>query len=81
MVHVNIRGNFMGIGDAVLNLMDGRKVARNGWNGKDMWLKLVTGDVATYRLAFVEMKTADGWMVPWLCSQSDLLANDWEVVG
>ena len=81
MVHTNIRGNTMGIGDAVKNLMDGRKVARTGWNGKDMWLKLVAGNVDKRRLAFVEMKTADGWMMPWLCSQSDLLANDWEVVG
>jgi hypothetical protein len=23
------------------------------------------------------MKTADGQVVPWLCSQTDLLASDW----
>lgn len=28
----------------------------------------------------VDMKTADGTIVPWLCSQSDMLAEDWEVV-
>lgn len=27
----------------------------------------------------VDMKTADGRVVPWLCSQSDLLAADWEL--
>ena len=27
----------------------------------------------------VDMKTADGYVVPWLCSQTDLLATDWEV--
>ncbi len=25
----------------------------------------------------VDMKTANGTIVPWLCSQSDLLATDW----
>jgi hypothetical protein len=27
----------------------------------------------------VVMRTADGEFVPWLCSQTDLLARDWEV--
>jgi hypothetical protein len=26
----------------------------------------------------VDMKTAQGYVVPWLCSQADLLATDWE---
>jgi hypothetical protein len=28
----------------------------------------------------VDMRTADGTIVPWLCSQTDMLANDWGVV-
>lgn len=31
-------------------------------------------------LPYVTMKTADNKIVPWLCSQTDLLAEDWEVV-
>lgn len=31
-------------------------------------------------LPHVDMKTADGKLVPWLCSQTDLLAVDWQVV-
>jgi hypothetical protein len=57
-----------------------------------MWLKLVqvTGYSVTTELAYggerpellpwIGMKTADGKFVPWLASQTDLLANDWEVV-
>ena len=30
--------------------------------------------------AHVDMRTADGQVVPWLCSQTDMLAEDWEVV-
>lgn len=29
--------------------------------------------------AHVDMKTAQGYVVPWLCSQTDLLATDWEL--
>lgn len=28
--------------------------------------------------AHVDMKTAQGYVIPWLCSQADLLATDWE---
>jgi len=35
--------------------------------------------VATYR-SHVDMKTADGSLVPWVCSQTDMLAEDWESV-
>jgi hypothetical protein len=30
--------------------------------------------------SWVAMKTADNKVVPWLCSQTDLLAADWEIV-
>lgn len=29
----------------------------------------------------IDMRTADGQIVPWLASQTDLLANDWEQVA
>lgn len=31
-------------------------------------------------LPYIMMRTAGGEFVPWLCSQTDLLAQDWEVV-
>lgn len=31
-------------------------------------------------LPYVTMKTADDKIVPWTCNQSDLLADDWEVL-
>src|SRR5688572_14373721 len=32
-------------------------------------------------LPHVDMKTADGKVVPWLCSQTDMLSEDWELLG
>lgn len=67
-------------GWAIKQLWDGQKVRRSGWNGKGMWLALqVPDENSKMSLPYVYMKTADGKLVPWLCSQSDFLAVDWEI--
>jgi len=67
-----------GIGLAVGAMFHGHKVARKGWNGKGMWLALQEPDTnSKMSLPYVYMKTADGKLVPWFCSQSDLLTTDW----
>lgn len=71
----------MGIGEAVKHLQDGARVARSGWNGRNMWLELQRPDEhSKMTLPYVFMKTAQNDRVPWLCSQTDLLASDWYVV-
>ena len=83
----------MDFSQALVELKLGHKVARSGWNGKGMFIFLVQGstfkvnrppllgifnegDEVSYH-GHVDMLTADGTVVPWLCSQTDLLANDW----
>lgn len=72
------------IGDfstALNHLKAGHVVARSGWNGKNMWLKLQTPDAnSKMSLPYVYMCTATGDLVPWLASQTDLLASDWMIV-
>lgn len=86
----------MNFGDALQALKNGQKVAREGWNGKGMFLFLVPGSTFSVSRSpllgiypegteinycpHVDMKTADGKVVPWLCSQTDMLAEDWVVV-
>jgi hypothetical protein len=81
---------------ALQELKRGSKVARAGWNGKGMFLFLVPGSRFTVNRPpllgiypegtvidyhpHVDMKTAQGYVVPWLCSQADMLADDWELV-
>jgi hypothetical protein len=70
----------MDIGQAVRRLQSGDKVARVGWNGKGMYVELQVPDAnSKMTLPYVYMSTAQGDLVPWLCSQTDLLANDWEM--
>ena len=86
----------MNIGQAVEAMRQGQRVAREGWNGKNMYLFLVPGSVFKVNRepllsmlgegtevqyhAHVDMKTAQGYVVPWLCSQADLLSDDWQIV-
>ena len=83
------------IGWAVKQMQNGERVCRAGWNGKGMFCFLVPdsqfvvnrapllgiypeGTIIDY-WPHVDMKTADGQVVPWVCSQFDLLATDWEI--
>ena len=66
-----------GIGWAVKQMFNGDKVFRTGWNGKNMWLAIKPGQIPD-ELSHVYIKTVDNKIVPWTCSQTDLLATDWE---
>ena len=66
------------IGWAVEQLRNGVRVARSGWNGREMFLQLQVPDSGSkMTLPYVYIRTVQGDLVPWLCSQSDLLARDW----
>lgn len=86
----------MDFSQALNELKNGRKLTRIGWNGKGMFIYLVpkgnypptttiakeltnhTGHVP-YQ-SYIAFKTADGTVVPWTASQTDLLEGDW-VIG
>jgi hypothetical protein len=75
------RGMNMNFGEALAALKAGDKVARRGWNGKGMWLNLQRPDAfSKMTLPYIFMKTVDDQRVPWLASQTDMLAEDWGVV-
>lgn len=71
-------------GWALRQLKKGLKVARTGWNGKGLWLKLQRPDAhSKMTLPYIYMnypegdKYHDGCRVPWLASQTDMLEEDW----
>lgn len=87
----------MNFGHALEALRAGHRVARAGWNGKGMFLFLVPGSTFKVNRApllgiypegteinyhsHIDMRTADGTIVPWLASQTDLQAEDWATVN
>lgn len=91
----------MNFGKAIEALKQGKKVARKGWNGKNMFLWLKPAAIVKAEWckdpmlkAFAEsnggeipalgticMLTAQKEILSgWLASQSDMLAEDWEVI-
>lgn len=86
----------MNFSEALVEIKNGKKVSREGWNGKSMFVFLVPGSVFKVSRApllgiypegteikyhaHVDLKSADGQVVPWQVSQTDLLADDWGVV-
>lgn len=92
----------MSFGDAIKALKHGMKVARQGWNGKGMylWLMPATSVKAEWckephlkalaednggaidALGTIRMLTADKKILTgWLASQTDMLSDDWVIVG
>lgn len=70
-----------GIGWAIKQMHNGSKVVRDGWNGKGQWLALQVPDAhSKMNLPYIYISTVAGQLVPWLASQTDILAMDWNVV-
>jgi hypothetical protein len=75
-------------GIAIRHLKEGKRVAREGWNGKGMWLAIQSPDEhskMTHPYIYIEYPVGHaaypkGSRVPWLASQTDLLCQDWFVV-
>ena len=65
-------------GEAIEALKVYHTVTRTGWNGKNMYLELQVPDAhSKMTLPYIYMRTAQGDLVPWLASQSDILSEDW----
>lgn len=72
----------MNFGDALHNLKLGLKQARTGWNGKGMWLELqVPDEHSKMKRPYIFINPGPEWIVPWVASQADLMAEDWVTVG
>lgn len=72
----------MNFGRAIEHMREGFRVSREGWNGKGMWIALQRPDEhSKMRRPYIYMRPVDGELVPWVASQSDMLAEDWMVVA
>lgn len=62
----------------------GAKIARAGWNGRGMWVEIQRPDAGSkmtlpylYLNYPADAANTPGARVPWLASQTDMLADDW----
>ena len=86
----------MTFGLAIEALKMGKKVARAGWNGKEMFIFMVPGSTFKVNRApllgiypegttigyrpHIDMKHANGDIGTWDCAIGDILGEDWQVV-
>lgn len=81
--------NGMNFGLAIEALRKGFRVCRRGWNGKGIFIELQTPDAYSKMTSpYIYIDTtglqtqnteAPKSRVPWLASQTDMLAEDWEI--
>lgn len=86
----------MNFSEALELIKQGAKLTRTNWNGRGMFVYLVAGSqfvvnraplnqiypegtVINYR-PHIDLKAADGSCGVWSPSNSDVLAEDWEIV-
>ena len=83
----------MDFGKAIQLLKEGKRLQRNGWNGKGQYIELATNisyknsndeiinvehdNIGNKAIAFVG---TSGVQLGWLASQADMLAEDWKIV-
>lgn len=80
----------MNFGQAIEALKQGKKVAREGWNGRGIFIELQVPDEyskMTHPYIFIDTTglqtdnpNAPKNRVPWLASQTDMLFEDWVIV-
>ena len=78
-----------GIGWAIKQMRNGQQVLRRLWLGHEMYLKLVPGYRGTGKcdpgglrehLPYIGVKIPGNKFAPWIPSQAELLAEDWETL-
>ena len=83
----------MDFGEAIKSLKQGKRVQREGWNGKNQYIELAINisyintnhetinaeheAIGNKAIAFVG---TSGVQLGWLASQADMLAEDWKIV-
>ena len=83
----------MGFDEAIKKIKEGKKVQREGWNGKQQYIelamcisytnangKIINAEhdaIGNCAIAFIG---TSGVQLGWLASQADMLANDWKEV-
>lgn len=80
----------MDFGHTIRRLKAGGRMARKGWNGKGIFIELQVPDAhskMTHPYIYInttglqtDNPDAPKSLVPWLASQTDMLADDWEEI-
>ena len=73
----------MNFGEAITKLKNGKRVARAGWNGKGMFLAMISGVSFdnTEVVPFIAIYATNKKFSAWNASQQGVFSDDWQVVS
>jgi len=72
----------MNFSEALINIKAGVALRRSGWNGPDQYIQIQFPDAhSKMTVPYIYIRTQQSDLVPWLASQGDLMANDWELIN
>lgn len=90
---IGVKTENLDFGKAIQLLKEGKRVQRQGWNGKNQYIELAKRvsyinakgeiindghvDIGNKVIAFIG---TSGVQLGWLASQADMLAEDWKIV-
>ena len=73
--------DLLNFGSAIQRLRGGDRMSRVGWNGPGQFIELQRPDAhSKMTKPYLYITTVQGDRIPWLASQTDLLAEDWYIV-
>ena len=65
---------------ALLAVKKGATIQREGWNGKNLFVKSQYPDAnSKMTVPYLYIEYPDGLKCPWLPSQTDVMAEDWSI--
>lgn len=76
--------NKLEIGLAIASLKKGAKLTREVWpstNDRKEWIELINPSKdSEMTLPYIYLITIEGDSIPWVASQADILAGDWQII-
>lgn len=67
---------------ALVLLKEGKRLQRAGWNGKGQWVAAQFPDEhSKMSVPYLYLRNVSGGIVPWVASQGDIFADDWQEVA
>lgn len=67
---------------ALVLIKEGKRLQRAGWNGKGQWVAAQFPDANSKMTApYIYLHNAQGGLIPWVVSQGDVFAEDWQEVA
>lgn len=72
----------MNFSEALIALKEGKKLQRENWNGKGMYIKAQFPETGSkMRKPYIYIVPCNDSLIPWVASHADLFGEDWVILN